>query len=32
MIDGATIGAHAEPVDGGSRMDFQMRRPVVTGP
>lgn len=31
-IDGATIGAHAEPVDGGSRMDFQMRRPVVTGP
>ncbi len=31
-IDGATIGAYAEPVDGGSRMDFQMRRPVATGP
>lgn len=31
-IDDNTIVAHAEPVDGGRLMNFQMRRQVSTGP
>ncbi len=31
-IDDDTIRVHAEPAGGGSRMEFEMRRPVSTDP